>query len=113
MSNIPLRHGTVVDIATGSYQRPLDSGSNSIQISKIAREEFNNKPANHAHIKNKSDKLIMVRLDESSDEIYPLDSGENMTINPDDNLTFMDLEIGNTTGGNATGNVYITIGWLY
>lgn len=96
---------TVTNLAASTTQR--------CDIAEAFKRENAYKACNHMVAYNPTAKLLLVRLNDDTNDTYPLiANGGKLTFGPEDRINFHSLEIVNTEAAEATGTVRITIGVL-
>ncbi len=91
-------------------------GANATQrcdITESFKYENDFKPCNHLVAFNPTAKLVLIRLNDDENDVYPLPAnGGKMVINPDDKINFHSLTVENTESAEATGTIRLTVGVL-
>lgn len=99
------------NIFNKTVSNPKNNSVHFVGFTESEQYEINRLVGNHLVAWNKSDKDVEVRLNKSSDEVYPLFSNSGrFVISPDDGIDFSSIEIVNNSGANATGDIIITYG---
>ena len=101
-----INHETITD--------PVNDTTYNTEVQKIARERFNDRPANFLIVLNKTDQVLKLRLNQSDKQIFIIDAvNGSLVLDRRDLIRFSQLEVINDSGSNATGDVYLTYSWLY